>query len=196
MFITSGLLCNTASQAQPEESQAQPEESQAQPEEKLTRAKLPKKLQCEALQTAGLHDYAGAPEDYEPSTFMESEFELRINTVLTRHLAANSTGAAEATPDLFLTMRPRNENPVELRCRQVQGRGGELGFSCTNTPPSELLLINPANLRFTRTSIGGWTFADSDSKPDSKPESESTVSSDASANLGSDSLYVEYGSCN
>jgi len=187
MFITSSLLLGVSSQ-----SGAQSEEKSTESSTTAKLPQLPKKLQCEALQTAGLHDYAGAPEDYEPSTFMESEFELRINTVLTRHLAANSTGAAEATPDLFLTMRPRNENPVELRCRQVQGRGGELGYSCTNTPPSELLLINPANLRFTRTSIGGWTFADSDPKA----ASDSTASPDASANLGSDSLYVEYGSCN
>jgi len=159
-----------------------------------TKPSLPKKLQCEALQTAGLHDYAGAPEDYEPSTFIESKFELRINNVLTRHLAANSPGVAEAKPDLYLTMRPRNESPVELRCRQVQGRGGELGYSCTNTPPSELLLINPANLRFTRTSIGGWTFADRD--PDQSAETASATDVESSANLGDDSLYVEYGTCN
>ena len=151
--------------------------------------KLPKKLQCEAQQTAGLHDYAGAPEDYEPSTFVESKFELRINTVLTRHLAANSSGASEATPDLFLTMRPRNDTPVELRCRQVQGYQGELGFSCTNTPPSELLLINPANLRFTRTSIGGWTF--SESLAESADQQDDSVE-----NFGDDSLFVEYGTCN
>ena len=188
------MAVSSAAEAQEERAEelSKEQEPAAQQDAKPATAKLPKKLQCGALQTAGLHDYAGAPENYEPSTFMESEFELRINTVLTRHLAANSTGAAEATPDLFLTMRPRNENPVELRCRQVQGRGGELGYSCTNTPPSELLLINPANLRFTRTSIGGWTFADSDSKPDP----ESTASTDTSANLGSDSLFVEYGSCN
>jgi len=128
---------------------------------------------------------------------MESSFELRINTVLTRHLAANSTSAAEATPDLFLTMRPRNENPVELRCRQIQGRGGEFGYSCTNTPPSELLLINPENLRFTRTSIGGWTFADSPDRKSALDDSPSGNSStdELSENLGDDSLFVEYGTC-
>jgi len=162
--------------------------SLAQSETQSETPKLPKKLQCEALQTAGLHDYAGAPEDYEPSTFVESKFELRINTVLTRHLASKSAGAAEASPDLFLTMRPKNGSPIELRCRQIQGLSNQLGYSCTNTPPSELLLINPANLRFTRTSIGGWTFADTPPKAGADTET--------GANLGDDSLFVEYGSCN
>ena len=154
-------------------------------------------MQCQALQTVGLHDYDGAPESYQPSTFFESKFELRINNVLTRHLASRSPGAAEATPDLFLTLRPtrsgqaNSDTPIDLRCRQIQGVGGELGYSCTNTPPSELLLINPASLRFTRTSIGGWTFADqpSNQQPNTDENNE------FAAHLGDDSLFVEYGSC-
>ena len=141
-----------------------------------TIVELPRKLRCQALQTAGLHDYDGPPEDYEASTFFESKFELRINRVLTRHLA----GSAADAPDLYLTLVPRNADPAELRCKQVQGKNGELGYSCTNTPPSGLLLINPATLRFTRSSIGGWTFSDDDL---------------ASAGLGDDSLFVEYGTC-
>ena len=105
------------------------------------RATLPAKLTCQASQTAGLHDYAGAPEDYEPSTFFESKFKLAINKVLMQHLAPEQSVASNPT-DLFLTMLPRNEDPIELRCRQVQGAPGELGFSCVNSPPSELLLIN------------------------------------------------------
>ncbi len=156
---------------------------------------LPQKMQCQALQTVGLHDYAGAPESYEPSTFFESRFELRINTVLTRHLAATDSGLNDASPDLFLTLRPRNAAPIELRCRQVQGRSGELGYSCTNTPPSELLLINPANLRFTRTSIGGWTFSDTDVPAGPSGAAPLPESSTTGANLGDDSLFVEYGTC-
>jgi len=166
---------------------------------------LPGKLRCEAVQTAGLHDYDGAPERYEPSTFFESKFNLRINKVLTRHLAASNPGKAEATPDLFLTMLPSpssqgTTSPVELRCRQVQGQNRELGYSCSNTPPSEMLLINPANLRFTRASIGGWTFGDSPSwadaedtatgDPVSQPPNEN-----AGEHLADDSLFVEFGSC-
>ena len=147
---------------------------------------LPGKLSCQALQTAGLHDYAGAPEHYEPSTFFESRFDLRINRVLTRHLAEREPGVAEATPDLYLTLTPRNASSIELRCRQVQGRGGEFGYSCTNTPPSELLLINPNTMRFTRSSIGGWVFADSDA---------AERADDQAATLGDDSLFVEFGTC-
>ena len=150
---------------------------------------LPNKMSCQALQTVGLHDYEGAPESYEASTFFESKFELRINKVLTRHLAASGSGAAEATPDLFLTLRAINARPIDLRCRQIQGLGGELGFSCSNTPPSELLLINPQSLRFTRTSIGGWTFADRPAK------SKNNKSEESQGNLGDDSLFVEYGNC-
>ena len=171
---------------------------------------LPSKMQCEAEQTVGLHDYEGAPESYEPSTFFESKFELRINSVLTRHLAKRSEGAegsevrAEATPDLFLTMRPsklsRNseqsrKRPIELRCRQIQGQSGELGYSCSNTPPSEFLLINPGNLRFTRTSIGGWTFSDTQTDTQADTQKDTDEDDQTGANLGDDSLFVEYGTC-
>lgn len=160
--------------------------------------RLPPKLLCKAEQTAGLHDYAGPPQDYEPSTFFESKFQLRINRVLTQHLAPETTASIPSTdssPDLFLTLFPRNDTPVELRCRQVQGGNQELGYSCTNTPPSELLLINPTTLRFTRASIGGWTFTDSN--PD-KPAAEAAVNADETAaetSSSDESLFVEYGRC-
>ena len=147
---------------------------------------LPDALSCSALQTAGLHDYAGEPEHYEPSTFWESRFELHINRVLMQHLAAPAAaGAATGTtgahplgnvPDLYLTLLPRNESPVELRCRQVRTGADEQGYSCFNTPPSEMLLLNPSNLRFTRAAIAGWTFSASDADAD-------------------DSLFVEFGHC-
>lgn len=172
-------------------------------------AALPGKMRCQAIQTAGLHDYAGAPESYEASTFFESKFDLRINKVLTRHLAGSNPGMAEATPDLFLTMLPSpssqgNVSPVELRCRQVQGQSKELGYSCSNTPPSELLLINPANLRFTRASIGGWTFSDSpagSANPGAAGPDDATADEDSyqpatsGEHLGNDSLFVEFGNC-
>ena len=154
---------------------------------------LPAKLRCRAQQTAGLHDYAGPPEEYEASTFFESRFELRINRVLTRHLASSPTST---TPDLFLTLLPSNDTPVELRCRQVQGNNQSLGYSCTNTPPAELLLINPATLRFTRASIGGWTFSNTDKTPNPTPDSDQTTEPDTAAETDSDeSLFVEYGTC-
>jgi len=46
-----------------------------------------------------------------------------------------------------------------------------------NLPPSEMLLINVESLRFTRTAVGGWTFAG------------------ASDARGGDSIFVEYGQC-
>jgi len=148
---------------------------------------LPDKLVCQAVQTAGLHDYDGPPESYEPAEFFESRFALEINRVLTRHLA-NSGGTAEATPDLYLTLTPRNKPASEFRCRQVRGAHGAKGFSCSNTPPSDMLLLNPATLRFTRSSIAGWTF--SDQPPDQAPNQEQNP-----AHMGDDSLFVEFGTC-
>ena len=162
------------------------------------RATLPAKLTCQASQTAGLHDYAGAPEDYEPSTFFESKFKLAINKVLMQHLAPEQSVASNPT-DLFLTMLPRNEDPIELRCRQVQGAPGELGFSCVNSPPSELLLINAVSLRFTRSSIGGWVFGSSKSITQDDGDGALGSATDDpikdNPGLADDSLFVEYGGC-
>jgi len=151
-----GLAQATNEQAQtsPVQTSPIPTDPPDPPEPKTGPSKilLPNKLSCQAAQTAGLHDYAGVPQEYEASTFFESKFQLRINRVLTKHLTTATT------PDLYLTLFPRNDTPVELRCRQVQGQNRQLGYSCTNTPPSEILLLNPSTLRFTRASIGGWTF--------------------------------------
>ena len=129
---------------------------------------LPSSMICTAVQTAGFHDFPHNAESYEPVSFFESSFELRINRVLMRHLDP------DAPADLYLTLKD-DSTRAELNCRTVRGAGDAQGFSCSNLPPSELLLINKDNLRFTRTSIGGWTFAA------------------ATDNSAGDSLYVEYG---
>ena len=131
---------------------------------------LPDKLVCRATQTAGFHDYTHDEGSYEPVVFFESKFNLAVNKVLTQHLAA-SEGV-----DVYLTFSTE-ENLVELSCLQVRGIGDTHGLSCSNEPPAEMLLINLNNLRFTRTSIGGWTFTG------------------AEVNDSGDSIFVEYGQC-
>ena len=136
---------------------------------------LPNKLSCRATQTAGFHDYTSSDqedddESYEPVVFFESEFNLAVNEVLTQHLAASER------VDVYLTFST-DENLVELRCLLVRGIGHARGLSCSNEPPAEMLLINLGNLRFTRTSIGGWTFAGGE------------------VNTSGDSIFVEYGQC-
>ncbi len=135
----------------------------------LTAAELPSPLRCTAEQTAGLHDYPHNEQTYEPVVFFESSFLLEVNAALTRHLAGDGA-------DLFVTLAGEDDDDLqELRCVQVRGSADTPGLSCTNDPPAQLLLINLNNLRFTRTSIGGWTFA-----------------GDSSAG---DSIFVEYGVC-
>jgi hypothetical protein len=134
-------------------------------------------LVCTPEQTGGFHDYPGGEERYEPALFHPRPFELKENEVLTMTLAGT-----EGAPDLFATLTvtlPDNggQELTELECRQVRGADGSLGFSCVNLPPSEMLLINAQTFRFTRTSVGGWTFAG------------------AAGNLNGDSIFVEYGSC-
>ena len=70
-----------------------------------------------------------------------------------------------------------SEEVSEFTCEGVRGRGGQAGFSCRNTPPSEILMINPDTLRFTRSAIGSWTFF--------TPSDHETGAS----------LFVEYGQC-
>ena len=162
-------------------------------------------LNCMAEQTGGFHDYPGDQELYEPALFHPRSFELEENLVFKRNLldpalesaAAESaaTGSAMVATkegpergqiaDLYLTLRMTDADPqsefdpveTELECRQVRGADGSLGFSCVNLPPSEMLLLNVETLRFTRASVGGWTF---------------TGAKDAS---NGDSIYVEYGRC-
>lgn len=96
----------------------------------------------------------------------------------------NLTGEAGGV-DVYLTMTREigqedgttTEETTELECREVRGAGGGFGLSCVNLPPSEMILINSRTLRFTRTAVGGWTFAG------------------ATETLNGDSIFVEYGQC-
>ncbi len=91
----------------------------------------------------------------------------------------------EGNVDVYLTMTREIEQEdgpglletTELECREVRGADGSRGLSCVNLPPSEMILINSGTLRFTRTAVGGWTFAG------------------ASGSLNGDSIFVEYGQC-
>jgi hypothetical protein len=146
-------------------------------------------MYCQAEQTGGFHDYPGGDETYEPALFHPQSFTLEENPVFMINLAEG-----EKNVDLYLTMErplkaeegaaPRFET-TELECRQVRGTHGSRGYSCVNLPPSEMLLINADTLRFTRTAVGGWTFAGASVESDtSEPGAQ-----------GGDSIFVEYGQC-
>ena len=128
-------------------------------------------LHCTADQTGGFHDYPDDDESYIPALFNSDPFRLEENIVF-------MTNLPEQGVDLFVTLTA-GEDPVttELECRQVRGVDGSPGYSCVNIPPSEMLLINRSTLRFTRTAVGGWTFAGGN-------ETHS-----------GDSIFVEYGTC-
>jgi len=79
--------------------------------------------------------------------------------------------------DLYLIQIAKDGKESELQCRHVRAAANTFGFSCSNTPPSEMLLINETTGHYTRTSIGGWTF-------------HSSIE-----NIGGDSIFVEYGVC-
>lgn len=143
-------------------------------------------LDCIAEQTGGFHDYPENEELYEPALFHPRSFELEENLVFKRNLVdpvqAEDRGAIA---DLYVILRmPELDSDgatevleTELECRQVRGADGSQGLSCVNLPPSELLLLNMETLRFTRASVGGWTF---------------TGARDL---RNGDSIYVEYGRC-
>ncbi len=135
-----------------------------------TVSEILKALNCTAAQTAGFHDFPNNAEAYEPVAFYEGAFTIKLNRALMRHINP------EESADYFVTLSDDREH-FELDCRQIRGTGGDPGVSCTNTPPSQLVLINTKTLRYTRTSIGGWTFAS------------------ATENSAGDSIYVEYGTC-
>ena len=125
--------------------------------------------------TVGLHDFVEedteAVEAYELTYFFESKFELRENKTFNEMMG-------EAENKFFVSMKMDNSEEIsEFTCEEVRGRGGQAGFSCLNTPPSEILMINPATLRFTRSAIGSWTFF--------TPSDHETGAS----------LFVEYGQC-
>lgn len=133
-------------------------------------------LDCMAEQTGGFHDYPEDEEAYEPALFHPQKFVLEENLVFMLNLSAGDDAA-----DLYLTLRSTSagnpEDDTELECRRVRGARDGFGFSCVNLPPSEMLLINAQTLRFTRTSVGGWTFVG------------------ASDAHNGDSIFVEYGQC-
>jgi hypothetical protein len=129
-------------------------------------------LECAAEQTGGFHDYPDDDQEYVPALFNVTPFRLDENAVFMLHREEDSR------VDLYVTLTA-GEDPVttELECRHVRGIEGSTGYSCVNIPPSEMLLINRETLRFTRTAVGGWTFAGA-----------------AQAHTG-DSIFVEYGGC-
>lgn len=130
-------------------------------------------LYCEAKQTVGLHDFAEeeALEEYELIRFFESKFELRENKTF-NELMGQEDGK------FFLSMKLEDSEEIsEFTCDTVRGRNGQEGLSCRNTPPSEIIMINKASLRFTRSAVGAWTFF--------TPSDHDTGAS----------LFVEYGQC-
>ncbi len=138
---------------------------------------------CKAGKTVGMHQYPTSDiEDYMPAVFSEQTFDLRENTLFMRHLLGerergeiDERGGYADTPEpvrLYVTMASGDGVETELECRPVRGTGDNRGYSCVNNPPSEMLLINPARGRYTRSAIGGWAFY--------APEA---------------SLFVEYGNC-
>ena len=132
---------------------------------------------CEAHRTVGMHQYPGEVEEtYMPAVFSKQTFALRENVFLMRHLPGTQGDEvredAPGSTRLYVTMRSGDGDEMEFECRPVRGTGENRGYSCVNNPPSEMLLINPALERFTRSAIGGWTFY--------TPEA---------------SLFVEYGTC-
>ena len=129
---------------------------------------------CQAFQTVGLHDHPGDIERYEPVVFFENAFTLSENAMFMTRLLDTEEGAEQTT--LYVTLET-HEEAFEFECRGVRGWADKEGFSCVNNPPSEMLLIDPKSLRFTRSSIGGWTFYSASDR-------------DAGA-----SLFVEYGNC-
>ncbi len=137
-------------------------------------------LHCIAEQTGGFHDYPEEGERYEPALFHPQPFRLETNPVFMMNLAGDERNA-----DLYLTLTRElpgadggtAEETTELECRRVRGANGSDGFSCVNLPPSEMLLLNAQSLRFTRTAVGGWTFAG------------------ATGTHEGDSIFVEYGQC-
>jgi len=129
-------------------------------------------LECLADQTGGFHDYPDDAEGYQPALFNSTRFRLEENTVFMVNLA-DQPGV-----DLFVTLTA-GEDPVttELECRHVRRADGSRRYRCVNIPPSEMLLINRETLRFTRTAVGGWTFAGT------------------AGRRSGDSVFVEYGTC-
>ena len=111
---------------------------------------------CKALNSVGLHDAAeeGSPskENYEPSVFVESEFILTENVTFSELLDDVET-------KFYMSMQLVGlPEQYEFTCTEVRGRSEEQGYVCTNTPAQDILMINPTTNRFTRATVGAWTF--------------------------------------
>ena len=133
-------------------------------------AQVPDQMQCVSAKTVGLHDYPLTAESYEPVVFEENSFSLKLNKPLMKYLPDQQQNV------VYFTFRNANKL-LELTCRPVTGARKSHGLSCTDTPPAEMILINSETLRFSRSSIGGWTF------------------SGAKDGASGNSLFVEYGQC-
>ena len=132
-------------------------------------------LICHAEKTVGLHDYVEAEskpvEAYEPSIFFASSFTLRENRTFATFLEQEDVA-------VYVTMTDEQSGDVsEFQCDTVRGTGDTFGYSCRNSPPSDILMLNPEKMRFTRGAVGGWTFY-------STGEDHNGTS-----------LFVEYGLC-
>ena len=114
-----------------------------------------------------MHDFPDEEEVYEPAVFESQTFSLDNNPFVATHLR---------DVDVALTLTSGGET-TEFACRHVRGANDARGFSCINSPPSDILLINPEAMRYTRAAIGGWTFYS------------------ATLESGGDSLFIEYGAC-
>ena len=131
---------------------------------------------CVPLETIGFHDESeseGDPiESFGPAKFKSTPFILRENETL--------GGLLDDAGDvnLFMTMQMEETSELfEFSCKSVLGANREPGYSCVNTPPSDILMLNPKSLRFSRAAIGSWTFQ-----------------SETNLRTGS-SLFVEMGQC-
>ncbi|MYD42846.1 MAG: hypothetical protein F4W90_03025 [Gammaproteobacteria bacterium] len=132
--------------------------------------------QCVPVETIGFHDGAeaeGEPvESFIPVNFKSVAFTLRENPTLEDLLDEDEQAS------LYMTMQNEDSGELfEFTCQDVLGANREQGYSCVNTPPSDILMLNPRSMRFSRAAIGSWTF-------------QSTTA----LRTGS-SLFVEMGQC-
>ncbi len=131
-------------------------------------------LMCTADTTVGLHDAydeEAATEMYEPRMFNKSEFKLTENRTFQELLGDEDV-------DLYLTLQDvKTEVSFEFSCQEIRGWGQRHGYSCVNSPPTEMLAVDPTTLRFSRASVGAWTFYTAEDLNDSAV------------------LFIEKGSC-
>ncbi len=132
-------------------------------------------LTCEADAMVGLHDVleeVSPIESYETYEIPASRFNLFENLTFRDLLGDEDV-------DLYLSFQAEDSSDVhEYTCTKIKGLGSRKGYSCVNSPPTDLLTIDPTSLRFTRASAGAWTLY-------------------TASELGrSTTLFVEKGTCN